>query len=343
MKEIEVCKVGKWPGQGGEVEVTKTMLEELAASYDPDTHQAPAVLGHPKTDEPALGWFEKFKLVGDKLVAIPRKISKELKNAIDEEKYKYVSLSFYHPTTPGNPKPGKYYVKHVGFLGAVPPAVKGLTALAEDEPDAVYLSVENDLAWSIKSTRSIFSKIRDFVIEKFGKEVADEVIPEWRLDSLFEIAERQFKTDEVNMSEKDKLEQLQKERDKLAAALAEQQAAVALNEATARIEAAIDAGKITPAAKDAAIDVYKAAIAPAELSEGESLIDKINALIDALPAIDMSEKTREVTEPKAPVGVTLPAGYEIDAETAEHLRAAQELAEKEGISVEAAFYKLAEV
>ena len=41
-------------------------------------------------------------------------------------RFKKVSASFYTPDSPHNPVPGVYYLRHVGFLGAQPPAVKGL-------------------------------------------------------------------------------------------------------------------------------------------------------------------------------------------------------------------------
>ena len=38
------------------------------------------------------------------------------------------STAFYTPDHPQNPKPGVWYLRHVAFLGAQPPAVKGLRA-----------------------------------------------------------------------------------------------------------------------------------------------------------------------------------------------------------------------
>ena len=50
-------------------------------------------------------------------------------------RYKKRSASFYTADHPSNPTPGKPYLRHVGFLGAQPPAVKGLADFAgTDEP-----------------------------------------------------------------------------------------------------------------------------------------------------------------------------------------------------------------
>jgi len=347
LPEIEVCAVGTWPGSGGKVKVTDKILQELADSYDPKLHQAPAVLGHPKTDAPALGWFAGFKKVGDKLIGVPRKLKDKLVKAIKAESYKYVSLSFYHPNTPGNPKPGSYYVKHVGWLGAMPPAVKGMKeyALAEGgaEPTEIYLAAdEAELAWSIKTTRSIFSKLRDFLIDKYDKETADEIIPEWRLDSLIENAQRientpsKFSEDDMT----DDIETIKAEAARLHAELEQMRNAAALSEAAAKIEAIADERNIPEAVKEAAITVLEAATGTAELSEGQTMAGLIEGLLKTIPVIELGEKAKKKTVKRKPLDIKLPAGYELSEAEAERLQKAQELAEAEGIDLGAALYKI---
>ena len=53
--------------------------------------------------------------------------------------FKKISASFYSPSSPQNPVPGVYYLRHVGFLGAQPPAVKGLRnpAFADGEDGVI--------------------------------------------------------------------------------------------------------------------------------------------------------------------------------------------------------------
>jgi hypothetical protein len=57
--------------------------------------------------------------------------------------YKKVSASFYPKDHPNNPTPGVYALRHVGFLGAQPPAVKGLkpTEFAE-EADCIEIELD---------------------------------------------------------------------------------------------------------------------------------------------------------------------------------------------------------
>ncbi len=64
---------------------------------------------------------------GSKLFAHAAQFNSELKAAIKKGYYRKISMSFYHPDSDKNPKPGIWYPRHVGFLGAVAPAVKGLS------------------------------------------------------------------------------------------------------------------------------------------------------------------------------------------------------------------------
>jgi hypothetical protein len=52
---------------------------------------------------------------------------------VDAKLFKKRSASFYPPGHPSNPKPGNWYLRHVAFLGAQPPAIAGLADFAEDD------------------------------------------------------------------------------------------------------------------------------------------------------------------------------------------------------------------
>jgi hypothetical protein len=45
---------------------------------------------------------------------------------VNAERFNRISASFFLPDAPNNPVRGAYYLRHVGFLGAAAPAVKGL-------------------------------------------------------------------------------------------------------------------------------------------------------------------------------------------------------------------------
>lgn len=102
-------------------------IKATAAAYAPDVHEAPLVVGHPAMDDPAYGWVESLAATGDGVLeARPTQVDPAFAEMVAEGRFKRVSASFYAPDAATNPAPGVWYLRHVGFLGAHPPAVKGL-------------------------------------------------------------------------------------------------------------------------------------------------------------------------------------------------------------------------
>ena len=156
-------------------------LNAIARSYNPALHEAPIVIGHPKTDAPSYGWVGQIKKDADGLKAAPRDIEPQFEELVKQRRYSKVSASFYCPDSPGNPTPGQYYLRHVGFLGAQPPAIKGLkqVAFAEEEDGIVEFA-----DWDTRVTVALFSRIRDFFIARFGLDDANRAVPDYLIDTL---------------------------------------------------------------------------------------------------------------------------------------------------------------
>ena len=173
---IEVFKEGEHTSSNG---VKKTYtgedLDHIAKTYNDQTeHNAPFVLGHPKTDDPAYGWVKELKHVGHKLMAFMDSVSDDVADAVARGEYKHVSIALYP----------NLLLRHVGLLGATPPAVKGLAPVtfAEGEEFDEYVWVTDE--WRVPIIGRLLRGIRDFVIEKFGLETADSVLPNYDLDTL---------------------------------------------------------------------------------------------------------------------------------------------------------------
>ena len=115
---------------GRTVTFSRADISTIAAGYSPNPKAAPLVLGHPEDDTRALSYGSVRALVaeGDALFAIAD-VSSELQQLVRAGRYKNVSASLRLPGTKENPGFG-YSLRHVGFLGAVPPAVKGMQPLA---------------------------------------------------------------------------------------------------------------------------------------------------------------------------------------------------------------------
>jgi len=119
---IAIFKPGTHTDAAGNTNTwTEDDVKQMAEAYnnqpDDKRHDAPIVKGHPKTDDPAMGWVEKLKYQGGKLLAKLKDVDKNFVEEIRKGLYKKISVRLYSD--------GKM-LRHVGFLGAVPPAIKGL-------------------------------------------------------------------------------------------------------------------------------------------------------------------------------------------------------------------------
>ncbi len=123
---VHALKAGTWPAEPEPVTLTTEDISAIAASYRPEVYQAPVVIGHPETDDPAWGWVVAASADGDGLW-LDVDLLPEMAEWVASGRYRAVSVSLWTPNAPGNPAPGSYSLKHLGFLGAAAPAVKGLT------------------------------------------------------------------------------------------------------------------------------------------------------------------------------------------------------------------------
>lgn len=170
---------------GVELTFAQSDLAATAGAYDPALHEAPLVVGHPKLDAPAYGWVEKLEQIDGALEATPRQVNPEFAAIVNAGAYKKMSAAFWAPDAPGNPVPGVYYLRHIGFLGAQAPAVPGLrtpafpTEFAGGEEGVVEFS-----EWDDVTNASLWRSLRDWVLGKFGKEDADAALPDYMVSGL---------------------------------------------------------------------------------------------------------------------------------------------------------------
>ncbi len=185
-KTLHIFKPGRQTAMNGlTLEFSESDLAASAAAYDPAKHEAPIVIGHPKHDAPAYGWVKSLATAEDGLQAEPHQVDAAFAELVEAGRYKKISSSFYLPDAPNNPVPGVYYLRHVGFLGAQPPAVKGLKAaeFADAEDGVVEFG-----DWGMETNASLWRRMREWLLAKFGQETADQVIPDWQIETIREAA-----------------------------------------------------------------------------------------------------------------------------------------------------------
>ena len=193
-RAIHIFRPGRHTSmQGATIDFGESDLIATANAYDPARHEAPLVIGHPRADAPAWGWVGGLTADGGGLFATPRQLDPAFAEMVRAGRFKKVSASFYTPDSPHNPVPGVYYLRHVGFLGAQPPAVKGLAPVpvnfAEGDTDEGCVSF--DFAESpglLRWLADLFRGLREYVVEKDGAETADRAIPSYAVSGLQEMA-----------------------------------------------------------------------------------------------------------------------------------------------------------
>lgn len=298
---------------------------DLANSYDPSVSEAPFVIGHPSLTAPAYGWAERLEYRDGIVYAAPRQVNPAFAEAFNAGSYKKRSLSIYQPDSPGNPKPGHFYARHVGFLGAVPPGVKGL-------PDAQFAEVSSDngplefaLPWEADNLASLFQSIRDWVIQETTIEQADSIIPQWRIQSILDSATDERKSisplayaEETNVDPNKKTPSTAADFAEREAALAAREAKLAADEEVVRTRqleekrtatvafanGLVKGGSILPRQKTAIVEVLmNLSQEPLSFSEGETTISQspealLREILSTKPAVvNFSEKTGTADDP----------------------------------------------
>lgn len=149
---------------------------------------APMVIGHPKTDAPAYGWVQDIKRDGNVLSVKGDKLHDEFAKGVESGLWPNRSVRI------GKGDDG-FYLKHIGFLGAVPPAIEGMDAIYNAATDDECFDYALD-SYTPNTLSRMMRRIRDFIIDKFDIEQADKVIPDYEIESLSDHADRLHNDDD---------------------------------------------------------------------------------------------------------------------------------------------------
>lgn len=150
--------------QGNEHNIDAAFLERVVANFDPALHEPPAVIGHPKIDAPAFGWVCGQRMQDGVLQVQFCDVDPAFEQLVREGKFKKRSVALYLSETaaPGGRAPS---LRHVGFLGAKPPAVKGLRNIQFSEGEAVTFDItfsEGESMDEKEMKKSIAEAVKDF-------------------------------------------------------------------------------------------------------------------------------------------------------------------------------------
>lgn len=182
---VEVFKAGNHTdSKGRRVSFSQGDLDQMISNHA--LGAAPAVIGHPKDTAPAYAQVDAYKREGDSLFAKFTKINPAFEAGVESGAYYNRSISVAK-----DPKVGMRVV-HVGWLGAVAPAIDGLEQVrfsaADDDNCFEFSAPGYSLVWGLEAAASLMRSMRDRMIEKDGLEVADATLPQYRIDSILESA-----------------------------------------------------------------------------------------------------------------------------------------------------------
>jgi hypothetical protein len=116
----------------------------VARNYDADVHEAPICVGHPETNAPAYGWVQELAVFAEHAPVLMAKLCQvdpAFEALVKAGRFKKRSVAFY------NDLGGRgLYLRHLGFLGAQPPEVKGLKSVFHDADSKGAVEVEFNAA-----------------------------------------------------------------------------------------------------------------------------------------------------------------------------------------------------
>lgn len=172
---VEIFRGGKQIDSNGHEHDGDAIIDKAIATFNASAHEPPVVVGHPKDNAPAFGWVEDLKKSGNTLLAKIKNVVPEFQAAVEKGLYKKRSASFYPD--------GR--LRHVGFLGAAPPAVKGLADIGfEDGENQTTFEFGETNPWTWQAIADVFRRLREWIIEKEGKDAADGIIGNWDVSTI---------------------------------------------------------------------------------------------------------------------------------------------------------------
>lgn len=324
LPDIEISAPGTWVASNGKtVTFSDNDLQLVADGYDPALHEAPICIGHPKDNLPAYGWIKSVTFKSGVLFADGHDVDGDFSVMLSEKKFKKRSSAFYEPDAPGNPKPGQYYLRHVAFLGAMPPAVKGLKDLnlsASDDGVVEFGDYEDVLLVGL------LRKLKNFLIGEFGQERIESILPESEIQYLNDLANQEKPDDDVYFNEgagmseeeKAKLLALESENARLKQQVEAGRMANVHNGNVAFAEGLVAAGKVLPVNKDTIVGVLnflELQDQVVEFSDGGVKKQMPSAFKDFLTQLPKSVELSEFAPNKKDgvVDFSAPSGLSVDS------------------------------
>lgn len=243
---IPVFQGGSQTDGAGRVHDGTALIDTAVSTFNAARHEPPVVIGHPKENGPAFGWVEGLKKQGDTLLAKFKQVEPAFADMVKRGLFKKRSAAFYPDGS----------LRHIGFLGAMPPAVKGLPDVAFAEADAVTFEFNEDKKEEKNMNfKEFIQTLKDLVA---GVDAADPLQ-----------AGKTFSEADLDAAKKQAADDAAKaEREKVATEFAERERTARQDarrrEISSWCESMVKAGKMTPAMVKFGVPEFMTAFAEKE-------------------------------------------------------------------------------
>ena len=207
MKWCEIFRAGKYKdNEGKDLEYTESDLDLIVKHFnEAENPMIPNVVGHPEHNSPAYGWGESLKREGKKLFATFKDVPVEFMEAVNSGWFKNRSISLYP----------NLMLRHVGWLGAMPPKVKGMEPFCFNDDEQLVTTVEFSEFedYKFETISRFFQNMRDIFIEKFGLDKTNELITPYGIELIKKVENKNSETIAISRFSEDE------ERNKMAGKL----------------------------------------------------------------------------------------------------------------------------
>ncbi|MEN2980270.1 hypothetical protein P7L78_26465 [Tistrella bauzanensis] len=328
MHSIEIMRAGSHTPHtgGGPLTYTAADLADIAAAYTPAISAAPLVIGHPRTNDPAWGWVRGLRVDGDRLIADIHDVDPAFAELVAAGRYRTRSVSLYAPDSPANPTPGRWYLRHVGWLGATPPAIKGLAqvAFAGGGEDCVEFAGDAQAQARSQGVARTLRRLREWLRTADQIISADEAAPAAAAADFADPSDREGDMPDVQpaaaaqtAAAEERLRAIEAREAQIAAReaaaiQAERDAAARLRsqriaDDKAAVAAAVEAGRLPQSLAPRAEAVFAelaAADGAVEFAEGGAVVQATarQALRDLIMRLPLPVETRELADPATAPG-----------------------------------------
>lgn len=250
---VPIFRGGQQTDSAGRVHNGNALIDRAVSTFNVSRHEPPVVVGHPADNAPAFGWVDGLQKQGNLLMARFKQVQPAFADMVRQGLFKKRSAAFYPDGS----------LRHVGFLGAMPPAVKGLPDIGFDEGECTTFEFNEETEKEEVKMPTFKEKLNAVFNELIGK------MPDEGPATVVVAPVPQFSEADIEAIKKAAAETAAKEeREKVASEFAEKARVAAQDARKATIASWCDRmvkeGKMTPAMVKYGVPEFMTAFAERE-------------------------------------------------------------------------------